>query len=132
KAAFFRRAANWLAPHGRFAVGAWLAADRPHDHRTAESIRRVCYGFLCPSLGTVDQYLSWFHQAGLRQARFVDLTGQVQRTWEICRQRVQRSGVHWLARFAGSGMVCFLDHFDTILHAYRTGAMKYGCFVAQI
>ena len=25
----------------------------------------------------------------------------------------------------------FLDRFDTILAAYRSGAMRYGCFIAE-
>ena len=36
-----------------------------------------------------------------------------------------------LARVIDPNTVMFLDRFDTILQAYQTGAMKYGCFVAR-
>jgi hypothetical protein len=68
--------------------------------------------------------------AGLKQCRFLDLTEQVAKTWQICLRRVRRSRVHWLARWAGQSMINFLNHFDTILRAYLSGAMRYGCFVA--
>jgi tocopherol O-methyltransferase len=131
KPGFFRRAGRWLRPGGRVAVCAWLAADRPHSPAVARQVRAVCRGFLCPSLGTADDYLGWMQAAGLEPVHFADLTGQVARTWEICLRRVRRGRVHLLARCAGRKMVRFLDHFDTILRAYRTGAMRYGCFVAQ-
>jgi hypothetical protein len=60
----------------------------------------------------------------------VDLTPQVARTWEICLSRVRRSGVGLIAPLAGRSMSRFLDNFSTLLTAYRTGAMRYGLFVA--
>ena len=59
-----------------------------------------------------------------------DWTSRVVRTWEICQRRVRRSGVRWLARLIDGDTVMFLDRFETILAAYRSGAMQYGCFVA--
>jgi tocopherol O-methyltransferase len=53
------------------------------------------------------------------------------RTWEICRRRVERTGMHWLARLINRDQQLFLDRFTTILNAYRSGAMQYGCFVAR-
>jgi tocopherol O-methyltransferase len=131
KARFFDRAAGWLRPGGRVAVCAWLAGDRPHSPAVARAIDAVCRGFLCPSLGTAADYAGWMRQAGLDPYHFEDLTPRVERTWEICRRRVRRTGVRWLARCAGRKMTRFVDHFDTIREAYRSGAMRYGCFVAQ-
>ncbi len=37
----------------------------------------------------------------------------------------------WLARMIDRNTVMFLDRFETILQAYRSGAMKYGCFIAE-
>ena len=50
-------------------------------------------------------------------------------TWEICQERIDRSRMRKLARPVNRDMVLFLDRFKTILHAYRSGAMEYGCFV---
>jgi tocopherol O-methyltransferase len=36
-----------------------------------------------------------------------------------------------LAKVFGANHVLFLDHFQAILDAYRTGAMEYGCFLAE-
>ncbi len=37
-----------------------------------------------------------------------------------------------LARVLNRGLTLFLDRFEAILAAYRTGAMRYGCFTARM
>jgi tocopherol O-methyltransferase len=128
KPAFFRRAAGWLRPGGRVALCAWLAGDAADAEREA---RLVCEGFLCPSLGTAGDYRGWLREAGLTVRTFEDLTTRVGQTWDICIRRVRASGVGWLARLVGKEMRSFLDHFATLGNAYRSGAMRYGLFIAE-
>lgn len=130
KAAFFRKAARWLKPGGRLAICAWLAGDHPLDDAATRQVYDVCEGFLCPSLGTRDDYAGWFIDAGLSLEQDYDWTARVTRTWELCDERVRRSGVRWLARAIDRNTVTFLDRFQAILRAYQTGAMKYGSFIA--
>jgi tocopherol O-methyltransferase len=82
-------------------------------------------------LGTADEYRAWLQVAGLSVETTHDWTANVQRTWEICRQRVARRGVRQLARLLDANASIFLDRFDTLLNAYRSGAMRYGCLVAR-
>ena len=42
---------------------------------------------------------------------------------------VKLSSMDW--RLVDQNTVVFLDRFRTILKAYQTGAMKYGCFIAR-
>jgi len=128
KPAFFRKTAGWLRPGGRIALCAWLAGAGPDPAGLAAA---VCENFLCPSLGTAGDYRGWMTAAGLRVHTFEDLTARVSRTWEVCLDRVRRSRVGWLAVLAGQSMRRFLDHFSTLLDAYRSGAMRYGLFVAE-
>jgi tocopherol O-methyltransferase len=130
KPRFFRRAASWLRPGGRLAICAWLAGDTD-TLEAAQRVHRVCEGFFCPSLGTAADYQHWFKKAGLTSCRFLDWTAAVTRTWEICQERVRRTGVRWLARAVDQNQVLFLDRFEAILSAYQTGAMQYGCFIAE-
>jgi tocopherol O-methyltransferase len=132
KARFFRRVADWLRPHGRTAICAWLAGDEPRSATAARQLHAVCEGFLCPSLGTARDYLAWIGDAGLEVRHFEDFSEKVAHTWQICSQRVHRYGVRGLARCAGPNMARFIDCFESILDAYRTGALRYGCFVAQV
>jgi tocopherol O-methyltransferase len=128
KPAFFRHAADWLRPGGRVALCAWLAGDALDAQREA---MLVCEHFLCPSLGTADDYRGWLTAAGLTVSTFTDLTAQVGQTWDICIRRVRASGVGLLSRLAGRKMRSFVDHFATLGNAYRSGAMRYGLFVAE-
>lgn len=128
KAAFFRRAAAWLRPGGRIAECAWLAGDSAHAER---EVMQVCEAFVCPSLGTAEDYHGWLTAAGLNVHTFEDLTPRVAQTWDICIRRVRASGVGLVGRLAGKEMRLFLDHFATLGNAYRSGAMHYGLFVAE-
>jgi tocopherol O-methyltransferase len=131
KGAFFKKAATWLKPGGKFALAAWLAGDDPLSEVQTELATRVCKGMFCPSLGSQDDYVRWFEEAGMQVTYTAYWTREVQRTWEICLERVQRSRIRKLAQVLGANHVLFLDHFQAILDAYRTGAMEYGCFVAE-
>jgi tocopherol O-methyltransferase len=130
KPAFFRRVAGWLRPGGRVAICAWQAGD---GHLTADAERQVydvCEGFFCPSLGSSEDYRGWFTDAGLHIDRYFDWTSRVAQTWEICERRARFTGVHLLARWIDKDQLMFLERFRTILRAYQSGAMTYGCWVA--
>ncbi len=131
KAAFFQRAARWLRPGGGVALCIWLAGDEPHSDDDIQQVKAVCDAFLCPSLGTAADYATWLSNAGLEVGNICDLTPRITRTWEICRQRVERTGVTKLARVFGRDAVNFIDNFDLILKAYQSGAMKYASIVAK-
>jgi tocopherol O-methyltransferase len=131
KPEFFRNVARWLKPGGRVAICAWLAGDGLEDAGRAQLVYDVCEGFVCPSLGSFDDYRGWMEEAGLQVETTRDWTDQVAQTWEICRDRVAASKVRWLARLVDQETVLFLDRFDTILEAYRTHAMRHGCLVAS-
>ncbi|QDT41899.1 Demethylrebeccamycin-D-glucose O-methyltransferase [Gimesia alba] len=131
KQAFFHKAASWLRPGGRMVICAWLAGDQLESEDAIQQVYDVCEGFFCPSLGSAEDYQSWMENGGLEFQEYHNWTNRVSQTWEICQQRVQKTGVRWLARLIDRDTVMFLDRFETILKAYETGAMQYGCFIAR-
>jgi tocopherol O-methyltransferase len=132
KPRFFERAARWLRPGGRIGVCAWLAADEPHSQAARQKIYEVCEGMICPSLGTAADYRGRIESAGMQVTCCEDWTRQVERTWEICLQRVRRTPVHTLARLIDARLLLFLERFSTMSEAYQSGAMKYGCIIGQV
>lgn len=131
KPEFFRRAVNWLRPGGRVAICVWFEGEdtsRPGHRRQCEE---VCHRFVCPSLGTRADYAGWLTDHGMRVLHNSDWTTRVTKTWEICKQRVNRTGVRRLAKLLDREQVDFIDGFDALLDAYRSGAMQYGVIVAQ-
>lgn len=131
KPTFFRRAASWLKLGGRMAICAWLAGSNANNPDGHEQVRQVCENFLCPSLGSEADYVEWMTAAGLEMVEVADWTDQVLATWEVCERRVRRTGMRWLAKLVDRQTRQFLEHFETILNAYRSRAMGYGCFVAR-
>jgi tocopherol O-methyltransferase len=131
KGEFFRLASQWLRPGGRFAICAWLSGESPANLTQQGLLREVCQGMLCPSLGSRTDYVAWFEAAGLRVTTCENWTSRVSRTWDICRQRVDRSGVRRIAPWIDRHSHEFLDRFQTMQDAYASGAMKYGCFIAE-
>ncbi|MFO1066016.1 MAG: class I SAM-dependent methyltransferase [Pirellulales bacterium] len=131
KPKFFSKAAQWLKPGGKLAVCAWLSGHNEEDAETKRLVYEVCEGFYCPSLGTQKDYEGWFTDAGLKMVGTHIWTDQVWKTWEICRDRVRKTGVRHLARMLGQDHLIFIDRFDAILEAYKTHAMEYGCFIAE-
>ena len=131
KPAFFQKVAGWLRPGGRVAICAWLAGDDVTDGPAAQQVYDVCEGFFCPSLGSSADYRTWMEQAGLEFDDYQDWTDRVTQTWEICRRRVEQTGMRHIARLLGVNTTMFVDRFNTILEAYRSGAMRYGCLIAR-
>ena len=131
KPAFFKNAASGLKPDGRFALCAWLVGESPLSVMQMEQATQVCHGMFCPSLGSQSDYAKWFSDAGLVVVDQGIWTRQVERTWEICKNRVERTGVRYFAKILGKNHTLFLNHFDAILNAYRSGAMEYGYFIAE-
>ena len=131
KPAFFQRAGRWVKPGGRVAICAWLAAGDADLPAKRKQVEAVCDAFLCPSLGSFDDYRGWMTDAGLVVEVEQDWTSRVSRTWELCDERVRRLGLPWLAGFVDPAQRLFLEHFQTLLNAYRSGAMQYGCLVAR-
>ncbi|MCA9177851.1 MAG: methyltransferase domain-containing protein [Planctomycetales bacterium] len=131
KPAFFRKAYDWLKPGGRMAICAWLAGENLDNADKEQQVYDVCEGFFCPSLGSAEDYIGWMRDAGMQITGWHDWTRRVERTWDVCEQRVRRTGVRWLAKAIDQDTVMFLDRFRTLRDAYTTGAMQYGCFVAE-
>ena len=132
KLRFFERAAAWLRPGGRVAICAWLAAEDAADSvEKRRQVEQVCTAFLCPSLGSFSDYSGWMERAGLVVDGMHDWTARVARTWELCESRVRAWGIDRLAPWIDPAQALFIDHFSTLLGAYRSGAMQYGCIVAH-
>jgi tocopherol O-methyltransferase len=131
KATFFKKASRWLKPGGRLAIVVWFEGADPSLPNHRQRVEEVCQKFVCPSLATRHEYAQWITDAGLQVVANVDWSEQAARTWEICKSRVSKSGVKYLARILDQEQVAFLDGFDTLIDAYRSGDMEYGALIAE-
>ena len=131
KPEFFRRAIQWLRPGGRIAICVWFEGEDALIPGHREQCEEVCERFICPSLATRADYAGWMTGHGMRIIHDEVWTDRVTRTWEICKQRVERTGVRHLAKLIDREHVAFIDGFDALLNAYRSGAMQYGAIVAE-
>src|SRR5882762_3852891 len=123
KPKFLHKVQRTLRSGGQFLLAAWTGS------MSSSRIRAVGRAFLCPELWTAAQYESAVRSAGMSVTRCEDLTGQVIRTWEICRDqaRAARPIVKLLPRAAQE----FVDGIEIILDAYRSGELGYMVLVAR-
>jgi len=123
KPRYLRNAAQALAPGGALVVAAWTGAM--HHERVAA----VANAFLCPALQTSDDYAAQMLASGLHVETIEDLTGSVERTWEICRDRSRAASsiVPLLPRAVRN----FVAGIDVILDAYRSRELTYTVLVAR-
>ena len=85
---------------------------------------------LCPSLSTFDEYRTWLGEAGLERVGGEDITRQVERTWDLCLERVRRPWVRLLLPVMDANTRRFVESFHAIRRAYAEDAMAYGLFTA--
>lgn len=130
KPRFVSTAARLLKPGGRLALCAWLAGE-DLDRKRRQLVEEVCRGMLCPSLGTMRDYVDWMRDAGLEVQSSDDVTENVARTWDLCRPILNFPLVKTLLAAGSPRLHDFASSFTSISDAYRTGAMAYGMLVGQ-
>ena len=123
KPAYFRNVARTLAAGGRLLLAAWTGP------MATERVRAVARDFLCPELWTARQYQEAAGDAGLVVTRTEDLTHNIIRTWEICRERAQAAGP--MLSLMPRSVRQFVGGIDVILDAYRSGDLSYTVLAAE-
>ncbi|MEO7413739.1 MAG: methyltransferase domain-containing protein, partial [Opitutaceae bacterium] len=130
KRQFISTCAKSLKPGGRLAICAWLAGESLNAERRA-LVEDVCRGMLCPSLGTMADYVTWMKDSGLEILSADDITANVARTWDLCRPVLNFPLVKTMLAVGSPKLHAFANSFTSIAEAYRTGAMAYGMIVGR-
>jgi tocopherol O-methyltransferase len=117
KQVFFRNVASTLGPGGKLLLAAWTGSmDNPR-------VGEVARAFLCPELWTRKQYELAIESAGVNVVYTEDLSANVIRTWEVCRERVAMAKP--VLKLMPRAVQEFAAGMELILEAYRTGDLTY-------
>lgn len=130
KPRFIQTTASLLKPGGRLAICTWLAGENlsADDERL---VAEVCDGMLCPSLGSMQEYVHWMEDAGFDVTCADNVTRHVARTWDFCQPVLSFPLVKTLLASGSSRLRNFAAAFYSIAEAYRSGAMAYGMLVGR-
>ena len=123
KARYIRRAAAALRPGGSLLIAAWTGS------MADANVRAVAQAFLCPELQPAYAYAAQMEAAGLVVRAREDLTRNVVKTWEVCRDHAQTAAN--VVRLLQGPVREFIAGIDTILDAYRSGALTYTVLVGD-
>lgn len=137
KSSFFRECRRVLRSGGRLVVAAWMASEDPARWQRRHLLEAICDEGRLPGLGTEAEYRRWMEEAGLRLVRFEDRSRGVQRTWTLCirrlGKRVLKDPAAWRYLLDPEATERgFALTMARIWLAYRTGALRYGIFVARV
>ena len=131
KPQFFQRAGRWVRSGGRLAIVVWFQGGSPSARGQQERVEELCQRFVCPSFATVAEYTSWLTKAGFDSITHHDWSHHATKTWKICRQRVKKTGIGYLAKCISREQVDFLNGFDKLISAFENGDMEYGALLAR-
>lgn len=134
KQVFFDQAFRVLAPGGRLAICAWLAADAPRGWEVRHLLEPICREGRLPGMGTEAEYDDFARAAGFIVRPSEDLSSRVSRTWWICFARllkglVSRPDYRKFLLDARARNRVFALTLPRLMLAYATGAMRYGLLV---
>lgn len=132
----FAEIARVLKPGGRLALCVWMTSPAPRRWEVRHLLEPICREGRLAGMGSAAENRAWMTGAGLVVEREEDWSRAVARTWDVVAGRVVR-GVATDARYRR--YLRDASHHDrrfalTVLRiaaAYRTGAMRYGFFVAR-
>lgn len=125
-----------LRPGGRFVLCTWMADADLRSWEVRTLLRPICREGRLTGLASPDETTSWIRNAGLELVSAHDLTARVRRTWSVC---LRRTAVRLFRRPVSSWSYlldarrrhrAFVLCVARIWTAYRTGALRYGCFVS--
>ncbi len=118
-----------LKPGGRLAATTWLG--HAESNKQQALIDRICRGMLCPSLGSLQDYLSWMRDSGFAEVAGEDIAPRVAKTWTLAEAIADRPEVKLLLRATTAATREFAATFKLMGEAYAVGAMGYGLFTAR-
>lgn len=136
KLAFLREMYRLLCPDGRCVVTAWLAREQPRAWEAKYLLEPICVEGRLPNMASASEFKDLFDKAGFHDVQFLELTRSVQKTWSLCARRVIRRFLtdRQFRQMLGDPQFANRVFAKTVFRiwlAYRTGAMRYGCFSAH-
>lgn len=124
-----------LKPGGRLGVCAWLERTGSSPWERKRLLRPICDEGRMPGMGSEEDYRALISKSGLDVTSFSDISHHVARTWPLVVRRMLTrltwDKEAWKFLFSGRRNIVFAKTTMRIAAAYKTGAMRYGVFVAQ-
>lgn len=130
KGNFIKNCSRILKPGGILALCAWTVNENLNK-ANSEIILEICNAMLCPSLGSIEDYLKWMQESKFYDIGFENITDKVIKTWVYAGRIAKKSVVKALLALYDSSIKEFVNSFSVMHKAYIDGALGYTMFRAK-
>lgn len=130
KALFIEQAFRVLKPGGKLMLATWCADREFYQGKLARNYQDLCKSFDLPYMPTMEYYKKILEKDYLIET-LQDWSAYVKDSWHYAILHLKNYSFFQLLRIAGLSGIKFIRKLNIMNHAFQTGQLRYGLFIAK-
>lgn len=134
KNCFIEQAYRVLKPGGQIMIATWCSNQEQYEGNDAILYQKLCKAFLVPYMPTINHYENLLKNQ-FTEVKSLDWSENVKSSWARGINHIKKHSLWQLLRLGGlkagiEGFV-FMKNLKLMDHAFSSGQLRYGVFVAK-
>ncbi|HEY1405771.1 MAG TPA: methyltransferase domain-containing protein, partial [Spirochaetota bacterium] len=129
KALFVSQAKRVLKKNGTLMLATWCSADDEYEGEAAKAYKKLCLAFDLPYMPSGNYYQRILTSSGLKIGKVLDLTRNVEKSWDIGISLASAYSVIRILRKTGLRGLIFSKQLKLMQRAYRDKMLNYMVFI---
>jgi len=129
KALFIKQVNRVLKPNGKLMLATWCSDQEIYENSQAKDYLNICKYFDLPYMPTLRHYRELLNHHFTIQAE-LDWSTHIKKSWELGMEALKKYSLFQLLKLGGLRGIQFVSKIKLLRHAFDTGKMCYGVFIA--